>query len=79
MHNEILFLFYYSGEETAEMLEPHKKSIALLGLGTSVGTSNEGITAPVLVVTSFADLAAKQDQVLHFCNTLGCFVNDNGN
>lgn len=46
------------------MLEPHKKSIALLGLGTSVGTSDEGITAPVLVVTSFADLAAKQDQVL---------------
>lgn len=44
------------GTERAEILEPARHSIAMLGLGDSVGTPPEGLTAEVLVVTSFGQL-----------------------
>ncbi len=44
------------GEESAELLEPHPRQLPMLGLGGSIATPPEGITAPVLVVKSFADL-----------------------
>lgn len=47
---------YYRGQETAEIIEPRRQPIAILGLVPSVGTPPEGITAPVLVVKSFKDL-----------------------
>jgi hypothetical protein len=37
--------------------------LAVLALGNSVGTGPAGITAPVIEVSSFADLEAKKDQV----------------
>ncbi len=47
------------GAESAELLVPRRMQLPMLGLGRSVGTSPEGIRAPVLVVRSFADLRAR--------------------
>jgi carboxypeptidase Q len=47
------------GEESAELVEPRPVRLPMLGLGGSIGTPPEGITAPVLVVSSFDDLTAR--------------------
>ncbi|XP_006635708.3 carboxypeptidase Q [Lepisosteus oculatus] len=44
------------GEEFAMMLEPRNHTLSILGLGSSIGTPKEGITAGVLVVHSFDEL-----------------------
>lgn len=50
------------GEESAEMTSPRVKRLAMLGLGMSVGTPSGGIEAPVLVVSSFDELARRKDE-----------------
>jgi hypothetical protein len=44
------------GEESGEMIAPVKKKLHFLGLGMSVATPPEGITAEVVVVPDFAAL-----------------------
>ncbi|XP_026761215.2 carboxypeptidase Q-like [Galleria mellonella] len=44
------------GEEKLTMLEPRVKDIALLGLGMSVSTPPDGITAEVIVIRNFTEL-----------------------
>jgi carboxypeptidase Q len=50
------------GQESAMLVSPRQYKLHMLGLGRSVGTPSGGITAPVLVVSSFDDFARKQAQ-----------------
>ncbi|MDQ8165034.1 MAG: M28 family metallopeptidase [Gemmatimonadota bacterium] len=50
------------GEESVEMMTPRVAKLPMLGLGGSVATPAAGITAEVLVVSSYADLTAKAAQ-----------------
>ena len=60
---EVNVIHWVRGNESAQMIMPRNHSIALLGLGGSVGTLPEGITAEVLVVGSFDELHAKASEV----------------
>jgi Zn-dependent M28 family amino/carboxypeptidase len=44
------------GRESAEMVEPQQKPLFMLGLGGSVATPPDGITADVVAVSSFDEL-----------------------
>jgi hypothetical protein len=46
------------GEESLRMIEPELSSLVMLGLGGSVGTPREGITAEVVSVANFDELEA---------------------
>src|SRR5438552_1692284 len=47
------------GSEGAEIVEPVRHPMAMLGLGNSVGTPRDGIRADVIVVHGFEELDAK--------------------
>jgi len=50
------------GRESVELVSPRGKSMAMLGLGGSVGTPPEGIRGEVLVVGSFAELEERASE-----------------
>jgi carboxypeptidase Q len=46
------------GSEHADIVEPNRRALAMLGLGNSVGTPKDGLQAQLLVVRSFEELDA---------------------
>ncbi|XP_013190143.2 carboxypeptidase Q isoform X1 [Amyelois transitella] len=58
---EVQVPLWERGEEKITMHEPRHKNIAVLGLGRSVSTPPEGITAEVVVVKSFDELESQEE------------------
>lgn len=50
------------GAESAEMILPRRAPLPMLGLGGSIGTPASGITAEVMVASSFADLEKRASE-----------------
>ena len=50
------------GAESAQLILPREQNLPMLGLGGSIATPPAGITADVIVVSSFSDLTAKAAQ-----------------
>ena len=51
------------GTESLQLVAPVERSLVMLGLGRSIGTPPEGITAPVVVVGSFEELESHKRDV----------------
>ena len=60
---EVMVPKWVRGEESAKMVNPWSKNLAMLGLGGSIGTKSNGITAKVISVSSFEELANRSNDV----------------
>jgi carboxypeptidase Q len=50
------------GAESVDLVKPYRRPLVMLGLGGSVATPAAGITAPVLVVSSFDELERRRGE-----------------
>ncbi len=57
-HQAVTVPRWVRGHESADIVEPASRSLAMLGLGGSVSTPAQGVRAEVIVVHSVADLDA---------------------
>jgi len=53
---KVMVPHWVRGEESLEMLTPASQKLTMLGLGNSIGTPAEGITAEAVVVRNFGEL-----------------------
>jgi carboxypeptidase Q len=70
------------GRESAVMVKPHRYELSMLGLGGSVGTPKEGISAAVAVVSDEAELEAlgqgAKGKIVLFNNPMPHYTQENG-
>ena len=59
----VMVTHWVRGAESAQLVLPRAQNLPMLGLGGSIATPAGGITADVIVVSSFSDLTAKAAQV----------------
>ncbi len=60
---KVMVPHWVRGEESLELTVPRPMKLAMLGLGNSVGTPADGITAEAVVVRNFAELDALGEKV----------------
>ena len=60
---KVMVPHWVRGEESLELIEPRGMKLSMLGLGNSIGTPPEGVTAEVAVVRSFDELEALGEKV----------------
>ena len=60
---KVMVPHWVRGEESLEMLTPLARDLQMLGLGNSVGTPAEGISAEAVVVRNFGELDRLGEQV----------------
>jgi carboxypeptidase Q len=58
----VLVPHWERGRESVELLLPYARRLPMLGLGGSIATPPDGITADVLVVSSFDELRTRAEQ-----------------
>ena len=56
---KVMVPHWVRGEESASLISPRATPLHMIGLGRSIGTPKAGITAPVIVVSSFAELTKR--------------------
>lgn len=63
VHTEpVMVPHWVRGRESLTLVQPRRMTLPMLSLGRSVGTPPGGITAPVLVVSSFAELRQRASE-----------------
>src|SRR5689334_2575652 len=60
---KVMVPHWVRGQESLEMLTPVPRQLQVLGLGNSIGTPAEGISAEAIVVRNFAELDRLGEQV----------------
>jgi carboxypeptidase Q len=63
VHGEkVMVPHWVRGEESASLISPRATPLHMIGLGRSVGTPKDGITAPVMIVGSFDELTRRASE-----------------
>ncbi len=64
VHGEpVMVPHWVRGEESCQLIEPRPMSLSMIGLGGSIGTGPDGVTAEVMAVESFAELNERAAEV----------------
>ncbi len=79
---KVMVPHWVRGTEDVALMTPVARPLRVLGLGGSISTPKEGITAPVVVIKSFAELDAKaaviKDAIVLYDVALPAYSSDTG-